>query len=162
MRKAMDMMRAVKVFGVLSVLLLASGCAQVLTGVVNQVVVATVDKKVSDVLDRDCNSYRFVRGGAYCEEQAFVNPGPEIYCHKTLGAVDCYQQPDPYDVDKTGRTVAPTELATPRYETIKRRADSNRERLRRRDQDDEPEGPEPEWRMPEKRQQQNVSSEAEI
>jgi hypothetical protein len=158
----MDMMRAVKVFGVVSVLLMASGCAQVLTGVVNQVAVAAVDQKVSDVLDRDCNSYRLVRGGDYCEERAFVNPGPEIYCHRTLGAVDCYHQPDPYDVDKTGRTVAPAELATPRYETIKRRAESNRERLRRGDQDEEPESSEPEWRVPEKRPPQNVSSEADI
>lgn len=156
------MIRVVKVFGVLGVLLLVSGCAPLLTGVVNQVAVATVDTKVSDVLDRDCNSYRFVRGGRYCEERAFVDPGPEVYCHKTLGAVDCYQQPDPYNVQKSGRTVPPSQLASPGYETIKRRAEDNRERLRRRYGDGETEEPEPDWWVPEKRKEQNVSHETDI
>jgi hypothetical protein len=156
------MIRVVKVFGVLSVLLLTSGCAQLAAGVVNQVAVATVDEKVSDLLDRDCNSYRLVRGGTYCEERAFVNPGPELYCHRTLGAVDCYRKPDPYDVEKSGRTLPPAQLATPRYETIKRRAEANRERLRRRDDTEDPEAAEPEWRMPEKRLPQDVSNDVNI
>ncbi len=156
------MIRGIKVIGVLSVLLLASGCAQLAAGVVNQVAIATIDNKVSDALDRDCNSYRFVRGGHYCEEKAFVNPGPELYCHKTLGAVECYRKPDPYNVEKSGRTVPPSQLATPTYEAIKRQADANRERLRRRYGEPETDEQEPDWRVPEERKPQNVSNETDI
>ncbi len=156
------MTRAMKIVGILGILLITGGCAQLAASVVNQVAVATVDQKVSDILERDCNSYRFVRGGDYCEEQAFVDPGPQVYCYKTLGGVDCHEKPDPYKVSKHGRTNQPKELATPSYKTMQQQADANRERLRRRRGDDEPRDHEPEWRVPQKRPPQNVSDETDI
>ena len=114
------------IFGLFGVLALTSGCAQMVAGAANQVAVAAVDQKLSQVLERDCNSYRFIRGGEYCERRAAPDPGPEIYCFKTLGGIDCHRKPDPYEVSGAGRTVEPQALQSPSYDVVKQQAEERR------------------------------------
>ncbi len=129
------MRRLAIIGGLFGLLTLTAGCAelaataagQIATTAVNQIAAAAVDERMSSILGKDCNSYRFVREGTYCvDDDPPVDPGPPLYCVKTLGGIECYDQPDPYAVAESGRTNQPQALRSPNYEVAKQQAEAQR------------------------------------
>ena len=66
---------------------------------------AHTDKTLPDhvatwVTGEDCSILRSTQEkGPYClseeEIEARNDPGPQVVCYRTLGAIDCYSEPDP-------------------------------------------------------------------
>lgn len=84
-----------------------AGCGPLVAGgvpVVGQADVLTVvgtdktmvDHIVSYTSGKDCSSVRREQGLHYCVEDE-PNVQPEVYCYSTIGAVTCYDRPNPYD-----------------------------------------------------------------
>ncbi len=53
------------------------------------------DHLISVASGKDCSTVRSGLGQSYCKEDE-LNPEPAIYCYRTLGAVTCYDRPDPH------------------------------------------------------------------
>lgn len=53
------------------------------------------DHLVSFSTGKDCSTIRKERGMTYCVEDEVTTP-EEVYCYNTLGAINCYAQPQPY------------------------------------------------------------------
>ena len=65
---------------------------------------AHTDKTVPDhvatwVTGEDCSLLRYTEeDGPYCSPEAEADPtleGRQVVCYRTLGAIDCYEAPDP-------------------------------------------------------------------
>ena len=63
---------------------------------------AHTDKTVPDhvatwVTGEDCSLLRYTEeGGPYCQTEAETAPtATQVVCYRTLGAIDCYDAPDP-------------------------------------------------------------------
>ncbi len=54
------------------------------------------DHFVSFSRGKNCSTVRRQTGQTYCEEDEVTQP-EEIYCYRTLGKVNCYAQPNPFD-----------------------------------------------------------------
>ena len=87
-----------RVLVLLSVVLLP-GCAAVaaLGGGVEGVSVMATEKTMTDHIvsmasGKDCSTLRKEQGLTYCKEDEVV-PKMNVYCYRTLGEVNCYEQP---------------------------------------------------------------------
>jgi len=59
-----------------------------------------VDHVVSFVRQEDCSAVRASQGESYCRPfRLAYTPPPEPFCYRTLAAVSCYTQPNPYGTD---------------------------------------------------------------
>ena len=97
-----------------ALLLAASGCAMMADVAATSVVVAVVDRTVSDYEESECRVADLIRTGTMCKvAEALPAPPPPVYCFKTLGRTDCYSHPDPYDFAQSSRTQAPMPLNDP-------------------------------------------------
>ncbi len=65
---------------------------------------AHTDKTVPDhvatwVIGEDCSLLRYTEeNGPYCQPEAQLEAAttaPQVVCYRTLGAIDCYEKPDP-------------------------------------------------------------------
>jgi hypothetical protein len=54
------------------------------------------DHLFSMTTKQDCNVLRAKDGGKYCESRNPPVDQPEVFCYRTLGAVSCYKEMDPY------------------------------------------------------------------
>ena len=91
-----------------------SGCAAMGDMAATSVVVAVVDRAISDHEKSECRMAEWIRTGTLCKEVAEAPaPPPQVYCFKTLGRTDCYGHPDPYDLARSTRTRAPAPLIDP-------------------------------------------------
>ncbi len=54
------------------------------------------DHLVSFSTGKNCSTIRRNLGQTYCEEDEITVP-EEIYCYRTLGKVNCYAEPNPFD-----------------------------------------------------------------
>ncbi len=54
------------------------------------------DHIVSYASGKNCSIVRSSTGRSYCEEDE-LNPSPKVWCYRSLGSVDCYDRPDPYN-----------------------------------------------------------------
>lgn len=63
------------------------------------------DHLVSFSTGKDCSTIRKERGQTYCVEDEITTP-EEIYCYNTLGAINCFGEPQDYapDVKMVGHT----------------------------------------------------------
>lgn len=97
-------------FGVLAASALAlGGCTgeaalgvAVASGIVtlNATKKTSVDHIVSGITGEDCSVISLEQTGQYCQEKLEVVRS-DVYCYRTLAAVDCHYLPDPY---KNGHT----------------------------------------------------------
>ncbi|MBM3565110.1 MAG: hypothetical protein FJX42_03235 [Alphaproteobacteria bacterium] len=55
------------------------------------------DHIVSFFSGKNCSVIRREKGQTYCEEDELKTTQAKVYCYKTLGAVNCYDRPDPFD-----------------------------------------------------------------
>lgn len=85
-------------------LLLLTGCGlspEILTTVVGGTVVGSVailgrtpfDALYSAVSGRDCSAVRLEKGQSYCRPEE-LPPAPPPFCTRSLGVVNCWQDPD--------------------------------------------------------------------
>lgn len=59
-----------------------------------------LDRLSGWVSGQDCSSARAARGGHWCQPVYENRPEiPDLYCYRSIGAVDCYhtQSPNPHD-----------------------------------------------------------------
>ncbi len=100
--------------GVVAVLpLAASGCGMVVDTVASTTVVAVVDRAASEYSGQKCRLVKLIRSGAYCQGKLALPQPSTVCCFRTRGAVDCYEDPDPYGLAASVRTVGPAPLAGP-------------------------------------------------
>jgi hypothetical protein len=60
-----------------------------------------VDHIVSFVRQEDCSAVRASQGDTYCRPfRLAYTPPPEPFCYRTLAAVSCYAQPNPFGSDQ--------------------------------------------------------------
>ena len=99
--------------GVVAVLpLAAGGCVGVVDAVASATVVAVVDRAASEYSGQKCRFADLIRSGAYCQGKPALPDQPStVYCFRTRGAVDCYEDPDPYGLAASDRTLSPAPLA---------------------------------------------------
>ncbi len=79
----------------LAVLVVLSGCATEAA--------KSIDGTVSEYMGLTCSSQNIAVGEDYC-----TRPGPDlvqekIHCYKSLGKVDCYREPNPYETEQSVR-----------------------------------------------------------
>lgn len=89
-----------------ALLLLASatsGCSALL--------VAAADNAISEATQKDCAVSRILRGDPVCRGADRKPVEQAIYCHRSLGGVDCYGDPDPHHYNEEGRTLKRTILS---------------------------------------------------
>lgn len=69
------------------------------------------DHVVSAASGKNCSITRAKEYGVYCEEDMPV-PKDQVYCYRSLAAVTCYSQPNPYGVAQqaVGTPVNPTQV----------------------------------------------------
>lgn len=81
-----------------------NGCiagSAVMTGAEMASVVNTdktlVDHAASWITGKDCSSIHSANGYSYCDEP-YVDESAAVprYCYRSLGAITCYDRPDPY------------------------------------------------------------------
>ena len=53
------------------------------------------DHVVSMISGKNCSTIRTNTGRSYCEEEE-PNPQPKVWCYRSIGAVTCYDRPDPH------------------------------------------------------------------
>ncbi len=79
----------------LAFLVILSGCATEAA--------KSIDGTVSEYMGLNCSSQNLAVGESYC-----TRPGPDlvqekIHCYKSLGTVDCYKEPNPYETEQSIR-----------------------------------------------------------
>jgi hypothetical protein len=72
-----------------------------------------VDQTASIRLDKDCSAMHIFTGEEYCLPHTVPSGRTPVYCFKTLGGIDCYDNPDPYAVAETDRAKPSQQLAAP-------------------------------------------------
>ncbi|MBT5414694.1 MAG: hypothetical protein HOH66_02625 [Rhodospirillaceae bacterium] len=60
-----------------------------------------VDHAASLVTGMDCSSIHSANGYSYCNDSDEENAAAPTYCYRSLGAVTCYDRPDPYGDNAT-------------------------------------------------------------
>ncbi|MEK7820207.1 MAG: hypothetical protein AAB543_03770 [Pseudomonadota bacterium] len=55
------------------------------------------DHFVSFFSGKNCSTIRREKGQAYCEEDEMRSGAPKVYCYRSIGGVNCYDRPDPFD-----------------------------------------------------------------
>ncbi len=80
-----------------------AGCGAIpgLAQIEGATVVAT-EKPLSDHLmsflsGKNCSVIRREKGQTYCEEDELRSAAPKVYCYRSIGGVNCYDRPDPFD-----------------------------------------------------------------
>lgn len=99
--------------GILAAALALGACSDAAVGVgiaanivaLNATDKTLVDHVVSGIRGEDCSVVSLEQTGHYCPEKVEVVRS-NVYCYRTLAAVDCHYLPDPY---KNGQTA----LASP-------------------------------------------------
>ena len=71
-------------------------CAPVLgLGGCTTAAITMVDEAASGITGQDCSvRYLLAATTGFCKDHARVPDGPPVYCHRTLGAVECYAARD--------------------------------------------------------------------
>ncbi len=93
----MTLPRALQRCGLIAaLLLLTAGCTVVAESVAGSAALAIVDKAVSDYAGKECRLAALITTGSICKAVAAASQPDPVYCFRTLGAVDCYREPDPY------------------------------------------------------------------
>ncbi len=93
----MNLSRALQRCGLIAaLLLLTAGCTVVAETVAGSAALAIVDKAVSDYAGKECRLAALITTGSICKTVAAASQPDPVYCFRTLGAVDCYREPDPY------------------------------------------------------------------
>ncbi len=85
----------------------------VVDSVASATVVAVVDRAASEYSGQKCRLVKLIRSGAYCQGKLALPQPSTVCCFRTRGAVDCYEDPDPYGLAASVRTVGPAPLAGP-------------------------------------------------
>ncbi len=67
------------------------------------------DHFVSFMSGKNCSTIRREKGQTYCEEDELRSAAPKVYCYRSIGGVNCYDRPDPFD----GQTYQPLEETPP-------------------------------------------------
>ncbi|MFC3677912.1 hypothetical protein [Ferrovibrio xuzhouensis] len=70
--------------------------------------------KVERRLEVTCNPLNLLSDGTYCVSNYKPTDRQEVWCFKSLGTVDCYNEPDPYSLAGHQLPAAPRPLADPR------------------------------------------------
>ena len=99
-------MQTVKIAAAFAVMAWLTGCAGLpLAGVVGGAEVASVvntdktltDHVASNLTGHDCSTVKVKSRGKYCIDQNSIPaPQPAVYCYRSLGDINCYENPDPY------------------------------------------------------------------
>ncbi len=116
-------MRAICLMLILTLILGVSACTPAPWGALAGVEVVSIavfgrgvgDIGISAVSGRDCSIVRLERGQTYCAARD-VEPGPGLVCTRSLGTVDCWEDPAklPGQYNSVGDTPGPT-AAQERY-----------------------------------------------
>ena len=108
----MTLPRVLQRFGLIAALLLLSaGCTVVAESVAGSAALAIVDKAVSDYAGKECRLAALITTGSICKAVAAASQPDPVYCFRTLGAVDCYREPDPYTAQPLPGLQRPPALA---------------------------------------------------
>ncbi len=83
--------------------LLLGGCTDLAVG--------TFDAKLSQITDAKCSYAHVLVGDSYCQSRTVATATPPLYCFRSLGRVDCYDRPDPYAINGSGRALEPPLVA---------------------------------------------------
>ena len=67
------------------------------------------DHFVSFFSGKNCSVVRREKGQTYCEEDELRSAAPKVYCYRSIGGVNCYDRPDPFD----GQSYRPLEETPP-------------------------------------------------
>ena len=94
------MARWILACGLLAALAGLSGCTEL--------TLATVDAKMSELAEADCHYTDLLLTGTYCKSRQIEGKQAKLYCFRTIGGVDCYDQTDPYAINQSGRALQPT------------------------------------------------------
>lgn len=90
-------------YGILAAALALGACSDAAVGIgiagnivaLNATKKTLVDHVVSGITGEDCSVISLEQTGHYCPEQVEVVRS-DVYCYRTLAAVDCHHLPDPY------------------------------------------------------------------
>lgn len=83
--------------------LLLGGCTDLAVG--------TFDTKLSQITDAKCSYAHVLVGDSYCQSRTVATAATPLYCFRSLGRVDCYDTPDPYAINGSGRALEPPLVA---------------------------------------------------
>lgn len=73
-----------------------------------------VKTRIERRLEVTCNPLNLVSDGTYCVSNYKPTDRQEVWCFKTLGGVDCYDEPDPFSLEGRALPAPPRPLADPR------------------------------------------------
>ncbi len=91
-------MRCLLVIGMLVAAIMPAGCSEAIVADGASIIATEktlADHAISFYKQKNCSSVRKERGLSYCAEDE-PNPAPKVHCYPTIGAPDCYADPDPY------------------------------------------------------------------
>ena len=95
---------------VLAAAFMASGCSSDMF--------KTVDKKVAGIFGESCSFTNLSSGDDFCPTKREIFVQPPLYCYKTLGTVNCYNEENPYITEKSPRVRKIPALASTGVESI--------------------------------------------
>ena len=78
----------------------------------------TVDKKVAGIFGDSCSFTNLSSGDDFCPTKREIFVQPPLYCYKTLGGVNCYNEENPYMTEKSVRVRKVPALASTGVENI--------------------------------------------
>ena len=61
--------------------------------------VAALDNAMSDATNSDCAISRVLRSEPLCKVESAPPPEENLYCYRTIGAINCYRNQDPYGLE---------------------------------------------------------------
>jgi hypothetical protein len=106
-------MNTVRSFGIATLI-----AATFLVGGCSTDVFKTVDQNVAGIFGETCSFTNLSSGKDFCPSKSEMFVQPPLYCYKTLGAVNCYNEENPYITEKSPRVRKVPALASTGLESI--------------------------------------------
>ena len=78
----------------------------------------SADKKVAGIFGESCSFANLSSGDDFCPTENKIYIQPSLYCYKSLGAVNCYTEQNPYQTEKSERVRKVPALASTGVEAI--------------------------------------------
>ncbi|MEX1035790.1 MAG: hypothetical protein WDZ54_07525 [Sneathiella sp.] len=91
----MQEMRCWKIALLLGIALMISGCSSD--------VFKAVDRQVAGLFGESCSFTNLSSGNDFCPTGKDAHKQSAVYCYKTLGAVSCYAEENPYNTEQSER-----------------------------------------------------------